>query len=86
MSYRMKAYLFRDKDPVIDQLRTMVEDEFGHRLSRKALQMIEDKGGPKLGTMAGWFLGPVKRPQSATIEGCGRALGYERKWIKRNGK
>jgi hypothetical protein len=85
-AYRMKAYLFRDKDPVIDQLRTMAEDQFGSRVSRKMLQNIEDKGGPRLGTMGNWFFGAVKRPQSATVEGCGRALGYERKWIKRDGK
>ena len=86
MTYRMKAYLFKQKDPVIDQLRTMAEDEFGHRVTRKDLQMIEDHGGPKLGTLANWFFGEVKRPQSATVEGCGRALGYQRKWVKVNGK
>lgn len=87
MAYIMKAYLFRQKDPVIDELRTMVEDEFGHRVSRKHLQQIEDKGGPKLGTMANWFFGDVCRPQSATVEGCGRALGWKRGWVKmKNGK
>jgi hypothetical protein len=50
------------------------------------LQNIEDKGGPRLGTMGNWFFGAVKRPQSATVEGCGRALGYERKWVKSNSK
>jgi hypothetical protein len=82
----MKAYLFRTKDPVIDQLRTMVEDKFGHRVTRKDLRVIEENGGPKAGTMAGWFFGGIKRPQSATTEGCGRALGYERQWVKVNGK
>lgn len=86
MAYIMKAYLFRQKDPVIDQLRTMCEDEFGHRVTRKDLRIIEETGGPKAGTMVGWFFGTTKRPQSATTEGCGRALGYERKWVKTNGK
>jgi hypothetical protein len=80
-----KAYVFRTKDPAIDELRTVVEDHFGHRVTNKDLKAIEEDGGPKLGTMRGWFFGKTRRPQNPTLEAAGRALGYQRKWVKMNG-
>lgn len=77
-----KSYLFKDKDPAIDALRTVMQDELGAELSRKALASVEHEGGPKIGTMANWFFGKTKRPQNATLEAAGRALGYHRRWIK----
>jgi hypothetical protein len=35
--------------------------------------------------MQGWFRGKTRRPQNATIEATGRALGFKRTWVK-NGK
>ena len=79
------AYVFRTKDPEIDVLRTLVEDHFGHRVTKKDLKEVEISGGPKAGTMAGWFFGKTRRPQNPTLEAAGRALGYQRKWVKMNG-
>ena len=81
-----KAYNFRSKDPTIDELRTVIEDEFGHRVSKKDLTTIAEQGGPAAGTMRGWFFGTTLRPQSATLEAAGRAIGYRRQWVKINGK
>jgi len=79
-----KSYMFRTKDPVIDELRTIIQDATGDkRLDRKTLQGIEDDGGPTVSCMHGWFRGKTNRPQSVTIEAAGRALGYRRKWVKR---
>jgi hypothetical protein len=36
--------------------------------------------------MHNWFFGTTRRPQSATLEAAGRALGYKRVWVKNNGK
>ena len=77
-----KAYLFRDKDPVIDELRTIVEDHFGRRVNRTSLKGIKLNGGPTVGCMAAWFFGATRRPQSATLEAAGRAIGYKRVWRK----
>lgn len=76
------AYRFTQKDPVVDELRTMVEDHFGRRVNGKDLGAVSDSGGPSSGTMVGWFFGKTRRPQSATIEAAGRALGYRRIWQK----
>lgn len=77
-----QSYLFRDKDPAIDELRTVVEDYFGERVNKKRLAEINESGGPTQGCMASWFFGKTKRPQNATLEAAGRALGYKRTWSK----
>ena len=76
------AYNFRTKDPVVDELRTLIEDQTGARITRKNLKKIAEDGGPTIGAMAGWFMGKTRRPQSASIEAAGRAIGYRRKWVK----
>lgn len=76
-----RSYVFRTKDPVIDELRTIIQDEKG-KLNAKALREIEKDGGPSASCMGGWFFGKVRRPQSATVEAAGRSLGYKRKWVK----
>jgi len=82
-----KSYLFRSKDPVIDQLRTLIEDQTGERLNKgKVLRQIEKQGGPTASCMGGWFFGKTKRPNNCTIEAAGRALGYERVWKKQSNK
>jgi hypothetical protein len=78
-----KSYVFRNKDPVIDELRTIIQDETGDkRLESKTLKAIEEDGGPTVACMQGWFRGKTKRPQSASLEACGRAVGYKRGWIR----
>lgn len=77
-----KSYMFRTKDPAIDELRTIVEDHFGHRVTKKDLKEIQDGGGPTVGCMSGWFFGKTNRPQNPTLEACGRTLGYKREWVK----
>jgi hypothetical protein len=77
-----KSYVFRDKDPAIDELRTVIADHFRGKLSSKQLREIEEAGGPTQGCMTSWFFGTTKRPQNATLEAAGRAMGYERIWRK----
>lgn len=83
-----KSYVFKDKDPAIDKLRTLVQDTYGE-LNGRALRQIEQSGGPSFGCMNAWFFGDTKRPTNPTIEAAGRAMGFERRWVrmkKRNGK
>jgi hypothetical protein len=39
-------------------------------------------GGPTVSCMQGWFRGDTKRPQSASLEAAGRAVGFKRVWRK----
>jgi hypothetical protein len=66
------AYKFTEKDPAIYQLQQFLGDT-------KLTQVTKD-GGPSTTCMRSWFHGETKRPQNATIEAAGRALGYERVW------
>lgn len=77
-----KSYMFRGKDPAIDELRTLIEDLTEKKLNTKTLGKIEKDGGPSYAAMHGWFYGKTIRPQSATLEAAGRALGYRRTWVK----
>lgn len=79
-----QSYLFRDKDPAIDELRTVIEDHFGKRVNSKDLTAISGDGGPTTGCMSAWFFGKTRRPQNATLEAAGRAIGYQRVWRKKS--
>lgn len=81
-----RSYMFKDRDPAIDELRTMIEDHFGDRVNGKSLRQINEDGGPSTTCMVNWFFGATKRPQNATLEAAGRAMGYERVWRKQTTK
>lgn len=69
-----KTYMFRDKDPVIDELRTMFQD------TGVAYAQVGEHVGIAEGTIHNWFHGETRRPQSASIEAVGRFFGKKRVW------
>jgi len=71
-----RSYSFKDRDPVIDELRTIIKDE-GAKYSQ-----VHEMSGVSITTLNNWFgpKGKTKRPQSATTEAVGRSLGYKRVW------
>lgn len=76
------AYLFRDKDPSIDLLRTQLQrSNGGGPITSKMLRKLAANGGPTTSCMAAWFFGKTQRPQNATIEAAGRAAGFKRQWV-----
>lgn len=66
-----KSYVFTDKDPIIHEVGALAQDT-GTRWKQ-----IEENGGPKVGTLRGWFLKDVKRPQFATVRASLRAMGHD---------
>jgi len=66
-----KSYMFTEKDPIIDVVRTIVED------SHRPFARIERDSGVTGQTLRNWFMGPTKRPQFATIAAVARALGHD---------
>jgi hypothetical protein len=70
--FTYKSYNFVDKDPIIDEIRTVYQD------SGVNYKWIEDNSGVSSATLAAWFNGKTKKPQSATVEAVLRALGYKR--------
>lgn len=69
----LRAYNFgaKEKDPIIDRIRTIFDDE-GISIydSHKA-------GGPSVAAMHNWFEGDTRRPQYATICAALRSAGYD---------
>ena len=72
-----KSYVFKDKDPIIDLTRTVVQD------SGLSYAEISIKSGVSTSAMGGWFNGATRRPQFCTINAVGRACGQELVWKKR---
>lgn len=75
-----KSYMFKDKDPIIDKTRTVVQD------SGMSYAEISEGSGVSTATLYNWFNGATKRPQFCTVNAVGRACGNELVWRKTGGK
>jgi len=64
-----RSYLFVDKAPVIDELRTMIGDE------HHAWKDVAEKSGVSYGTLYNWFMSRTLRPQAPTINAVARVFG-----------
>jgi DNA-binding phage protein len=71
-----RSYSFRDKDPIIDRLRTVIQDESA------SYKEIHENSGVATNTLYQWFDGETKRPQFATIMAVVRALGYDMQIVR----
>jgi len=71
-----KSYSFRDKDPVIDEVRTLLQD------SGQSYKDVHTASGVSVGTLHNWFEGTTKKPQYATVMAVVHALGYRSKFIR----
>ncbi len=74
-----KSYSFRDKDPIIDRMRTVIADE---GLSHTELHMLSDVS---TATMYNWFNGKTRRPTHACVAAILGAMGYDMHLVKRKG-
>jgi hypothetical protein len=70
----LRSYMFRDKDPIKDELQTMLQDigMFGDLDTVAVLANVSKQ------TVQNLFFGETRRPQNATVEGIVRSMGYER--------
>lgn len=73
-----RSYRFIDKDPVIDKLRTIVNDEG-----------LTDSEAARIATLSpatthNWFFGKTRRPQFASIAAVTSSLGYDIKFERRD--
>jgi hypothetical protein len=71
MGFTYKSYNFVDKDPMIDEIRTIVEK------SGASYKWVNGESGVATATISKWFDGSTKRPQAATMNAVLRALGYK---------
>ena len=71
-----KTYSFKDKDPVIDQLRTIKKDV---GMTDRDIHLVS---GVSTTCLRGWFKGITRRPQHATIKAVAVAMGYDYRLVK----
>lgn len=69
--FTYKSYNFVDKDPIIDEIRTIFES------SGATQKWVSDRSGVNVNTLTNWFQGRTKKPQAATINAVLRTLGYK---------
>ena len=74
-----RTYNFIDKNPVIDKVRTLVQDE---GLIKK-LSTVHDISGVSITTLDNWFNGKTRSPQHATIAAVITSLGYQDEFVKK---
>jgi transcriptional regulator with XRE-family HTH domain len=69
--FTYKSYSFQDKDPIIDEVRTIVQ------MSGATYKRIEEDSGVTFATLRAWFQGKTRKPQAATLNAVARALGFK---------
>jgi hypothetical protein len=75
-TYRTCSYI--DKNPVIDKMRTLIQDE---GLIKK-LSIVHEISGVSTSTLDNWFNGTTRSPQHATIAAVITSLGYKEEFVK----
>jgi hypothetical protein len=71
MGFTYKSYNFVDKDPMIDEIRTIVDR------SGASYKWINEESSVSTQTITKWFDGSTRRPQAATMNAVLRSLGYK---------
>lgn len=66
---KYNTYLFKDKDPIIDEVRTTIAD------SGMTMREIHDSSNVSTSTLYNWLYGGTRRPQFCTIEAVFRSCG-----------
>jgi hypothetical protein len=73
------SYNFVDKDPIIDQMRTLIED------AGVSWLFIERHSGVSRSCLRAWFKGKTRRPQHPTVKAVLRSIGYDYQIVKVGG-
>lgn len=73
-----RTYNMVSKDPSIDRVRTIVQDEGLF----KNLTALSEISSVSSSTLNNWFHGDTMRPQNATIQAVLTSLGYKTDYVK----
>lgn len=76
-TYRTYSYI--DKNPVIDKVRTLIQDEG----LIKRLGIVHEISGVSTSTLDNWFNGTTRSPQHSTIAAVITSLGYQEEFVKK---
>lgn len=84
-----KTYRFRDKDPMIDKLRTVLQAEYpGMRKNGSLINygLAASHSGVSQSTLRNWFEGETRRPQFASMCATARGAGHDLVLVPTTGK
>ncbi len=77
---RYRGYNYTQKNPVIDKVRTLLQEEGLY--SKKKRNLLHQLTGVAVATYDGWFEGDTIDPRHTTIAATIGALGYEERFVK----
>lgn len=84
-----KGYLFIDKDPILDLIKTEAQIEFngdvGTRISKAQFEKLSLDSGIGVATLRNWFYGDTKKPRHLSTRFVLEALGITTKRYRRDG-
>jgi transcriptional regulator with XRE-family HTH domain len=75
-----RTYNWTRKNPVIDKVRTILQDEGLY--AKKKRNLLHQLSGVSVSTYDGWFEGETKDPKHTTIMATLTAVGYEEAFVK----
>jgi transcriptional regulator with XRE-family HTH domain len=75
-----RTYNWTKKNPVIDKVRTKLQDE--NLFAKSKRKLLHDLTGVSVSTYEGWFEGDTQSPRHETIMATMSALGYEEEFVK----
>lgn len=73
-----RTYSFIDKNPVIDRIRTILQDEGLFEKLSTAARI----SGISVQTLHKWFHGDTRSPQHATVMALITSVGYKEEFVK----
>jgi hypothetical protein len=73
-----RTYTFNDKDPVIGQLKVLVD------IQGVDFEAISAASGVSVGTLREWFYGKTRRPQHATARAVARTLKHDLQLVQQS--
>ena len=82
---RANDYRHIDKDPVLDLLRTVAEEQDA-QLSNAFLERLSRESGISVSTLYSWWKGKTKRPQHLTVKFVALALNCRLKLLRDDGR
>jgi hypothetical protein len=74
----LRTYRYIDKNPVIDKMRTVLQDE--HLFTK--LGLVHELSGISTSCLHALFHGNTRNPQHRTVAGVMTALGYREEFVK----
>jgi hypothetical protein len=76
----LRTYRYIDKNPVIDVMRTALQD-VGIGVEKKRLRIAAEISGLSHSCLEGLFHGETRNPQHRTVYGLMSSIGFKETWV-----